>query len=121
MEKELIDTFADLNKKLDEQFAKIDRRFENIDQRFENIDQRFENIENKIGSMDLEIRKINLTLENEIKPAITVLGEGHQMLVERMDRMDAKIDSLTEKVENNSLRIYINDKRISDITNQLAN
>ncbi|MBR2671623.1 MAG: hypothetical protein IKE27_05435 [Oscillospiraceae bacterium] len=120
MEKELIDTFADLNKKLDEQFAKIDRRFENIDQRFEKFDQRFENIEDKIGSMDLEIRKINLTLENEIKPAITVLAEGHQMLVERMDRMDAKIDSLTEKVENNSLRIYINDKCISDITNQLA-
>ena len=56
--------------------------------------------------MDLEIRKINLTLENEIKPAIAVSGECHQMLVERMYRMDAKIDSLTEKVENNSLRIY---------------
>ena len=75
----------------------MDKRFENIDKRFENIDKRFDHLEAKVLENTAEIKKINLCIENEIRPSIMRIAEAHLDLNRKLDEA-LKIDQQKEKM-----------------------
>lgn len=84
-----------------ERLAGMDQRFEGIDQRFERMDRRFDSLEAKVLKNTEEIQKINLCLENEIRPSIMRVAEGHLDLSRKLDEA-LKID---QEKENMALRL----------------
>lgn len=82
---------------IDKRFVGIDKRFADIDKRFEDIDKRFDSLETKILENTIEIRKINLCIENEIRPSIMRIAEAHLDLNRKLDEA-LKIDQQKEKM-----------------------
>ncbi len=82
---------------MDKRFESIDKRFESIDKRFENIDKRFDHLEAKVLENTAEIKKINLCIENEIRPSIMRIAEAHLDLNRKLDEA-LKIDQQKEKM-----------------------
>lgn len=82
-------------KGIDKRFEKIDERFREIDERFDSIDKRFDSLEAKVLENTEEIKKINLCLENEIRPSIMRIAEGHLDLNRKLDEA-LKIDQQKE-------------------------
>ena len=79
---------------LDRQFEKIDKRFDGIDERldrmderFDRMDERFDRLEGRVDKLEESVTGLQLAVENEIRPSIQVLAEGHMMLNEKLDRV----------------------------------
>ena len=79
---------------LDRQFDKIDKRFDGIDERldrmderFDRMDERFDRLEGRVDKLEESVTGLQLAVENEIRPSIQVLAEGHMMLNEKLDRV----------------------------------
>jgi len=86
---------------LDRRFDKIDERFDRVDERFdrlegrmeklegrvEKLEGRMENIEGRMDGVEGGLRHLQLVVENEIRPQIQILAEGHMMLNEKLDRV----------------------------------
>ena len=78
---------------LDRQFEKIDKRFDGIDERldrmderFDGIDERFDRLEGRVDKLEESVTSLQLAVENEMRPSIQLLAEGHMMLNEKLDR-----------------------------------
>ena len=65
----------------------LDRQFEKIDKRFDGIDERFDRLEGRVDKLEESVTSLQLAVENEIRPSIQILAEGHMMLNEKLDRV----------------------------------
>ena len=65
----------------------LDRQFEKIDKRFDGIDERFDRLEGRVDKLEESITSLQLAVENEIRPSIQLLAEGHMILNEKLDRV----------------------------------
>lgn len=58
--------------------------FDRMDKEQSKLSRRFTDLEN-------EQRKTNLTIENDIKPALKALAEGHGQMQAQLDRLENKV------------------------------
>ena len=65
----------------------LDRQFEKIDKRFDGMDERFDRLEGRVDKLEESVTSLQLAVENEIRPSIQILAEGHMMLNEKLDRV----------------------------------
>ena len=56
-------------------------------------------VKGDIKDLKKEVRKINITIETEIRKNIQILAEGHQTLKERLWHLPDKVDNIEEAVE----------------------
>lgn len=94
----------------------MDKRFEGIDRRFEGMDKRFDSLEAKVLNNTEEIKKINLCLENEIRPSIMRIAEGHLDLNRKLDEA-LKID---QEKENIALRLNFLEGKVERLETKVA-
>lgn len=94
----------------------MDKRFEGIDRRFEGMDKRFDSLEAKVLNNTEEIKKINLCLENEIRPSIMRIAEGHLDLNRKLDEA-LKID---QEKENMALRLNFLEGKVERLETKVA-
>ena len=64
----------------------LDRQFEKIDKRFDGVDERLDKLEGRMDKLEGSVTHLQLVIENEIRPNIQILAEGHMMLNEKLDR-----------------------------------
>lgn len=67
------------------------------DERLDGMDKRLDSLESKVLENTEGIRRINLCLENEIRPSIMRIAEGHLDLSRKLDEA-LKIDEEKEKM-----------------------
>lgn len=73
--------------KIDERFDKVDERFDRLEGRMEKLEGRVEKLEGRMDGVEGGLRHLQLVVENEIRPQIQILAEGHMMLNEKLDRV----------------------------------
>ena len=73
--------------KIDERFDKVDERFDRLEGRMEKLEGRMEKIEGRVDKLEESVTNLQLVVENEIRPSIQILAEGHMMLNEKLDRV----------------------------------
>jgi len=73
--------------KIDERFDRVDERFDRLEGRMENLEGRMEKIEGRVDKLEESVTNLQLVVENEIRPSIQILAEGHMMLNENLDRV----------------------------------
>lgn len=100
------------NEKLDlilSKLGKMDERLDRMDERFDRMDERFDRLEN-------DVTDIKLTLENEIRPNIMRVAEGHLDLYRKLDDAQ-KIDNEKEMI---AIRVNILETELRRVKERLA-
>ena len=110
---QVIDTKLDqVNARFDQvdaRFDQVDTRFEQIDAKFEQIDARFEQIDVRFEQMDTRFEQFKdeiihefdhgLTLhDNGYQNGLAVIAEGHQMLSEKLERVESSLSLKIDKI-----------------------
>ena len=68
-----------------------------------------------MADMKTDITKINVTLENDVKTQLKLLGEGQQMVIEKF----AKLDKVAEDVEEIKVKVTALEAVTKDNTAQI--
>ena len=82
-----------------------DKTFELIEKMYNEFNQRFDKVESGIQKVGNQIAKLELVVENEIKPDIKLALEGYHDVREILTRVEGKLDDLAEKVEYHDVEI----------------
>lgn len=56
--------WSDINKRMDDRFAKVDQQFEKVDQQFEKVDQKFEKVDQRFDKVDQRFEKLESKVED---------------------------------------------------------
>ena len=114
---------------VDEKIETMDKKIEVMGKKIETMDKRIETMEEKIETMDkkidvlteradktdADISEIKLSIENNITKQITLIAEGHMMIMDKFDEalapgkklemMQLQISILEEKVRKLERRV----------------
>ncbi len=105
-----IESLSDgINQKIESLSNKIDERFEKIDERFEKIDERFDSVEGRLTN-------IELTLENEIRPNIQILAEGHSILLRKID----DLTKVRDEHDYTKIRLDVLESRVNRLEEKIS-
>lgn len=95
-----------LDHKIDTVEASLTQRIDTVEasltKRIDEVDHRIDAVEESLGS---ELRETRTLFENEFRRAVNILGEGHALLKEKMDRI------LTAQNDTERLQLAIHDVR----------
>ena len=87
--------------------AVVKEEIQPINSRLDNMDSRLDNIETDVSEIKNRTLKIEVILENEIRPNIQLLMEGHKGLVDTMH--DIKKD--TGRIETIETELFATKKK----------
>ena len=93
-------------------YSEVQSMKSDINERFDNFEIRFDTLENKVDNLESEVRKTNVTIENEIKPKIEALFDGYKQNTEAINVLTNKVDNLQADVNNLTLRTLKNENSI---------
>lgn len=79
-----------------ERLDKMDERLDKMDERFDKMNERLDGIESRLEKVETLATKTQITLENDIKPKINLLFEGHITLQNRFSQLDRMEEMLRE-------------------------
>ena len=97
------------NNEMFELLTKIYSEFQSMKS---DVNERFDTLEGKVDNLESEVRKTNVTIENEIKPKIEALFDGYKQNTETIDALTNKIDDLQMDVNNLTIRTLKNENNI---------
>ena len=120
-EEKILAMLVDLKESTDKQFESMDKRFEGIDKRLDTMDKRFEAVDKRLESMDKRFDAIDkrldtmdermdrldersqrtaVLLETEVDRKLNLLYEGHETIMECLDKLAPKdrVDELESDV-----------------------
>ena len=81
---------------MEEVVSPIYERLDKMDERFDKMDERHDGIESRLEKVETLATKTQITLENDIKPKINLLFEGHITLQNRFSQLDRMEEMLRE-------------------------
>ena len=76
-------------------------KLEDMDKRLDRMDERFDGIDKRLDRMDADIKGTKLIIENEIRPNIMRVAEGHLDLsrhLQKVTKSNNEYEMLTVKV-----------------------
>ena len=113
-EEKILAMLVDLKESTDKQFESMDKRFEGIDKRLESMDKRFDAIDKRLDTMDERMdrsdermdrldersQRTAVLLETEVDRKLNLLYEGHETIMECLDKLAPKdrVDELESDV-----------------------
>ncbi|USF26791.1 hypothetical protein N510_001723 [Firmicutes bacterium ASF500] len=99
-EEKILAMLVELKESTDRQFDAIDKRFESMDKRFEAIDTRLDTMEERMDRLDERSQRTAVLLETEVDRKLNLLYEGHETIMEYLDKLAPKdrVDELESDV-----------------------
>lgn len=107
------------NEKLDlilSKLGKMDNRLDQMDSRLDRMDERFDRMDERFDRLENDVTDIKLTLENEIRPNIMRVAEGHLDLYRKLDDAQ-KIDNEKEMI---AIRVNILETELRRVKERLS-
>ena len=71
--------------RLDKRMEHMDKRLDGMDKRLDGMDKRLDGMDKRLDKLEHATRDIQLTIENEIRPNIQVIAEGHADINRKLD------------------------------------
>ncbi|MDD4296929.1 MAG: hypothetical protein PHC69_08220 [Ruminiclostridium sp.] len=75
------------------------------DKIFDLMEKMYVDLKNEIRTVGNQVAKVELIIENDVKPDIKIALERYQAVSEKLTTLEQKIDNLTAKVENHDIEI----------------
>ena len=82
---------------MDSMRQEFSQKFEQIDSRLDGMDSRLDKIDSRLDKVEQETRKTSLIIENELRPNIQLLCEGHTDIIKRLKKLSV-VDELNDRV-----------------------
>lgn len=99
-----------------------DRKFESIDSRFDSIDSKLSSLDNRLGNVETDLQEVKqrvtyteLIVENEIRPNIMRVAEGHLDLSRKLDDYIKVVSDVQAKQEIHDIYIKMHDVKLRAI------
>jgi len=71
--------------KMQKGFDRLDKRMDHMDKRLDGMEKRLDGMDKRLDKLEHATRDIQLTIENEIRPNIQVIAEGHADINRKLD------------------------------------
>lgn len=81
--------------------SSMENKFDTIDKRFDAVDKRLDSMDTRLDSLDSNVTQIRFNIENELRPNIMRIAEGHLDLNRKLNdalKSDAEKEYLSVKV-----------------------
>jgi len=108
--------YTEFSNKFDE-FAK---RFDAVEERISGVEGKITGIEEKIKVVEEEVKKLGIKIDTEITDKVRALFDDRQLLHEKIDEIDEKIDMLQLDVNNLTVKTLYHDNRIKELSKKLG-
>jgi len=82
-------------KGIEKRFVGVEGQMKGIEKRFDGVEEQMKGFEKRFDSMEASVRGIHIVFENEIRPNICRIAEGHLDLFRKLDEA-IKINNETE-------------------------
>ena len=86
----------DLFELMTKMYNEIQGMKQDINKRFDGMENRLENVENRLTNVENEVQKINISIENDIKPSISALLDGYKQNSEQITRIENRLNEHDE-------------------------
>lgn len=73
----------------------------------QDVNSEFKSIRHEIQDVKNDIKRIDIKIENDICPKIDSLFDGYKQNTETLNRLENKVDKLSEKVEKHEVEIRV--------------
>ena len=85
---------------MDKRFEAVDKRLESMDKRFDAIDKRLDTMDEHMDRLDERSQRTAVLLETEVDRKLNLLYEGHETIMECLDKLAPKdrVDELESDV-----------------------
>lgn len=82
--------------RLESRFDRLEVRVERLEGKVDKIEGSADKLEGKVDKLEVGQIRINLILENEIRPTIQALAEGQVLMQEKLERIENKVTTHDE-------------------------
>lgn len=106
---------SSLDKKVsghDSRFISIENKLDSLDSRMDSMDGRVGNIETDLQEIKQRVIKTEIIIENEIRPNIMRVAEGHLDLSRKLDDYIKIVSSVQAKQEVQDMYIKMHDAKL---------
>ena len=95
-----LDTMDKRFEAVDKQFESMDKRFDAIDKRLDTMDERMDRLDEHMDRLDERSQRTAVLLETEVDRKLNLLYEGHETIMECLDKLAPKdrVDELESDV-----------------------
>ena len=99
-EEKILAMLVDLKESTDKQFESMDKRFDAIDKRLDTMDERMDRLDERMDRLDERSQRTAVLLETEVDRKLNLLYEGHETIMECLDKLAPKdrVDELESDV-----------------------
>ena len=102
-ELELLEIIADrlikFEDKMTAEMREVKERLSGVEGKMTGVESRLTDIEEKMINVGTEVRNTNLRIENDVWPAISILKDGHHLVMGKLNNLEKKTDDIEETVE----------------------
>ena len=99
-EEKILAMLVELKESTDKRLESMDKRFEAIDKRLDTMDERMDRLDERMDRLDERSQRTAVLLETEVDRKLNLLYEGHETIMECLDKLAPKdrVDELESDV-----------------------
>ena len=103
--------------KILEMLEKMDQRMDRMDHRIEKMDQRMGQMQEQLDRVDERSQRTAVLLETEVTQKLSLLYEGHETIMERLDKLATKdrVGKLEDEIIVLKTAFKVMNQRISEL------
>ena len=98
------------------ELKKINERFDAVDARFDAVDSNYQEVKKEISELKTGLKNVNLILEDEIRPNINIIAEGHLALNQKLD----EALKITQEEELMKVRLNVLESEVRKLNDRVA-
>ncbi len=85
---------------MDKRFDAVDKRLDTMDERMDRLDERMDRLDERMDRLDERSQRTTVLLETEVDRKLNLLYEGHETIMECLDKLAPKdrVDELESDV-----------------------
>jgi chromosome segregation ATPase len=115
--------YTEFSNKFDEfakRFDTIEERITGVEKKISGVEGKITGIEEKMKVVEEEVKKLGIKIDTEITDKVRALFDDRQLLHEKIDEIDEKIDMLQLDVNNLTVKTLYHDNRIKELSKKLG-
>ena len=104
----LTQMYNEFNNRFDQvnnRFDQVNNRLDKVDNRLDKVDKRFDQTDKQFNHVNKRLDRIEISIENDIKPDIKATLDGYKQLAEGQEEIKAQLIELSSRVDNQEVEI----------------
>lgn len=84
-----------------------DKIFELLEKLYSEVQHGFSKVNTRLDTLEKEVKQLGAKIDGDISPKVEVLLDGYKQNAEAINRIEAKLEDLSEKVDRHDIKIEV--------------